>query len=53
MNGIMNKIDSPLLSILCEILLLIGPRKKYCFAIYLSCSVSLNQALYHCSEFLG
>ena len=30
-------------SISCEILLFIGPRKKYGFADYLSCCVSLNQ----------
>ena len=32
--------------LICKILLFIGPRKKYCFAVYLSCCVSLNQ----CSE---
>ena len=34
-----------LLSIPCEILSFIGPRKEQCFANYLSCDVSLKQAL--------
>ena len=37
------------LSIPCEILSFIGPRKKRCSANYLSCYVSLSQALFGCN----
>ena len=46
----MHYVSFSLLSIPCEILLFIGPRKKVVFANYLSCYVSLNQALFRYSS---
>ena len=38
-------VEISVLPIPCEILSFIGPRKKRCFANFLSCYVSLSQAL--------
>ena len=46
----MHCVSFSLLSSPCQILLFIGPRKKLCFSSYLSCYVSLNQALFRCSS---